>query len=107
MHTKVIPNGVDSKFFYPSKIHPRNKIVIGSVGNLRTVKNHALILKACVRLLAQGKNIEVRIAGEGNQRRELMRLAKELDMQDRFFSAGQNFRCERFSVRYGYFCPFQ
>ena len=78
--TEVIPNGVDTCRFFPCTGPRCHRLVIGSVGNLRTVKNHALILRACARLVAQGVDLEIRIAGEGDQRESLTRLAKFLGL---------------------------
>ncbi len=66
-----------------------NRLVIGSVGNLRTVKNHALILNACARLIQEGLDLEIRIAGEGDQREPLLRLADALGISDRLSLPGQ------------------
>lgn len=81
--TEVIPNGVDTRRFYPRHNSRGDRLVIGSVGNLRTVKNHALILRACARLVAEGVELEIRIAGEGDQREPLTRLAESLGLSYR------------------------
>ncbi|OEU62926.1 MAG: hypothetical protein BBJ57_05260 [Desulfobacterales bacterium PC51MH44] len=81
--TEVIPNGVDTRRFSPCTSPRSDWLVIGSVGNLRTVKNHALILKACARLVAEGVDLEIRIAGEGDQRGPLTRLAESLGLSYR------------------------
>jgi len=76
--TEVIPNGVDTRRFFPVPQKPAEKTVIGSVGHLRPVKNHALILRACSQLIEQGYDIEIRIAGEGAQRSSLEKLSEDL-----------------------------
>jgi len=81
--TEVIPNGVDTRRFYPRHSSRGDRLIIGSVGNLLTVKNHALILKACARLVAEGVDLEIRIAGEGDQRELLTRLAQSLKLTER------------------------
>jgi glycosyltransferase involved in cell wall biosynthesis len=81
--TEVIPNGVDTSRFYPIPRSHAGNTVVGSVGNLRTVKNHALILRACAKLIKQGAEIEIRIAGEGEQREPLETLAIALGIQNR------------------------
>lgn len=87
--TEVIPNGVDTNKFFPAH-RPRGaaRLVIGSVGNLRTVKNHALILKAVTKLVQEGLDLEIRIAGEGDQREFLVALAESLGMADRVYLPG-------------------
>ncbi len=86
--TEVIPNGVDTNRFFP-RPGPRNdRLVIGSVGNLRTVKNHAMILEACARLVEEGVDLEIRIAGEGDQRESLTRLSQSLGLGERLYLPG-------------------
>jgi glycosyltransferase involved in cell wall biosynthesis len=87
--TEVIPNGVDTSRFFPTAQPRDGKLVIGSVGNLRTVKNHALILNACARLVHEGLDLEIRIAGEGDQREPLVQLAENLGVLDRLRLSGQ------------------
>ncbi len=87
--TEVIPNGVDTTRFSPVERPSGGKFVIGSVGNLRTVKNHALILKACARLAKEGLDLEIRIAGEGDQREPLLQLAGDLGILDSLCLLGQ------------------
>ncbi len=96
--TMVIPNGVDTRRFIPKSIGDREsgKYIIGSVGNLRRVKNHALILKSISQLVKNGVDIELRIAGEGNQRDALLCLAKELGLEKRFFLEGRVDNVPRF-----------
>ena len=79
----VIPNGVDTNKFFPKIKKQNKKIIIGSVGNLRTVKNHALILKACSKFNLDEQDFEIRIAGEGSQRESLLNMAYDLDIQNR------------------------
>jgi glycosyltransferase involved in cell wall biosynthesis len=87
--TEVIPNGVDTSRFYPRPSVENARLTIGSVGNLRRVKNHALILRACACLRSEGVDLEVRIAGEGRQRGPLMELARSLNLSDRFHLPGR------------------
>lgn len=76
---QVIPNGVDTSLFYPSQAPPQNsRLVIGTVGNLRPVKNHALLIRSCSELLRRGIDLELRIAGEGEERENLLRLANSM-----------------------------
>jgi glycosyltransferase involved in cell wall biosynthesis len=87
--TVVIPNGVDTTRFFPDPRPRSGRLIVGSVGNLRTVKNHALILKACAQLMQEGMELEIRIAGEGDQREPLHRLAEALGIADRLSLPGQ------------------
>ena len=53
--TAVIPNGVDTQRFCPSgSSRPDGPLVVGTVGNLRPVKNHALLVRACAELVRRG-----------------------------------------------------
>ncbi len=87
--TQVIPNGVDTTRFFPVTRLRGDRLVIGSVGNLRTVKNHALIINACARLVEEGLDLEIRIAGEGDQREPLTQLAESLGLTDRLCLPGK------------------
>lgn len=88
--TQVIPNGVDTDRFRPAPhAHDRKRVVIGTVGNLRTVKNHPLLIQACGDLVRRGVDLEVRIAGEGNQRANTIALAASIGLEDRFKLLGR------------------
>ena len=87
--TEVIPNGVDTSRFFPRTSSREKGFVIGSVGNLRTVKNHALILKAAAPLVSEGIDLEIRIAGEGEQRKPLKILAQSLGLLERLRLPGR------------------
>ncbi len=81
---RVIPNGVDTDRFHPVDRSGRHgRIIVGTVGNLRPVKNHALLVRACGDLVRRGLDLEVRIAGEGEERENLVSLAKKLGLEDR------------------------
>ena len=87
--TVVIPNGVDTELFGPAPTRRRRSpAVIGSVGNLRAVKNHALLLRACAKLAAEGVALELRIAGAGPELASLSRLAESLQLADRVHFSG-------------------
>ncbi len=86
---EVIPNGVDVKRFFPSPLPRSKRFIVGSVGNLRPIKNHAMILKACARLVAEGVDLEIRIAGTGDLHEELVLLGRSLGFPDRVFLLGR------------------
>ena len=87
--TEIVPNGVDTNCFYPVPKKNDERFVIGSVGNLRTVKNHKMILEACHPLLMEGHDLEIRIAGEGELRAELVDLAADLNMEKNLVMPGR------------------
>lgn len=86
----VIPNGVDTQRFFPAEAAPREgrPLVIGTVGNLTTVKNHALLVRACRELRSRGLAVQVRVAGEGPLRTDLQTLIAQLGLRDAFELCG-------------------
>ena len=87
--THIIPNGVDTEKFFPRPVQKKDRLVIGSVGNLRSVKNHSLILRACSKIAQKGFCFEIWIAGEGNQREALEKEAKDLGIEKNVFMPGR------------------
>jgi glycosyltransferase involved in cell wall biosynthesis len=86
----VISNGVDTDRFRPGETHtPGKTTIIGTVGNLRPVKNHAMLLRACAKLAARGADVELRIAGEGTERTDLEALSGELGFAERLKLPGR------------------
>lgn len=80
---RVIPNGVDTERFYPVAKRTNRQIpVIATLGSLSPVKNQALLIKACHKLLQKGLNFRLVIAGEGPLRPTLENLIETLDMKD-------------------------
>jgi len=53
------------------------------------VKNHALLVRACAELAAGGIDLELRIAGEGQDRPALLALAESLGLAGRFRLPGR------------------
>ncbi len=90
---QAISNGVDTDRFSP---HTRPKATIrgrigleptafyiGSVGNLRPVKNQRLLLRACATLSRRYPDVHLLLVGDGPMREPLERLAAELGIQKR------------------------
>jgi glycosyltransferase involved in cell wall biosynthesis len=76
----VIPNGIDWKFFKPSKDTeaikrslniPEDGFVIGQVAKLRPEKGHRVLLQAAGKLKEQGKEGVVLLIGDGPERQAL------------------------------------
>jgi glycosyltransferase involved in cell wall biosynthesis len=87
---EVIPNGVDTERFSPGERGERQgRLTIGTVGNLRPVKNHALLMRACAALVRSGMDLELRIAGEGDERGNLVALASTIGLGDRLKLCGR------------------
>jgi glycosyltransferase involved in cell wall biosynthesis len=87
---RVIPNGVDTGRFSPrsDEIGRSKRIVIGAVGNLTPVKDHALLLRAFAEAVRGGMDGQLRIAGDGLERAALESLARELGIADRLSLPG-------------------
>lgn len=85
----VIPNGVDTDRFRPGASRKRRgAFIIGSVGSLTPVKNHALLIHAAAELIAGGQEVELRLAGEGPERDALETLADSLGVGNRVHLPG-------------------
>jgi glycosyltransferase involved in cell wall biosynthesis len=94
---KTIPNGIDlSKFSHiientdiRREFHiNKNDLIIGSIGRLTKQKGYEYLLKAFNLLLKNKDNVKLVIAGDGEDRDELMHMAKELQVAERVIFAG-------------------
>ncbi|WP_437587717.1 glycosyltransferase [Sorangium sp. So ce1000] len=93
----VVANGIDLSRFAPDRAArarvraelaiPRDAWVIGSVGRLSPVKNHALLVRAAARSLPRGGRLL--LVGDGSERERLVALARELRVSDRVLFAGE------------------
>ncbi len=90
---EIIPNGVDMNRFKPaSKIVarealnlPQGKQIIGSIGRLVHVKGHDLLIEALANL---PPTIDLALVGHGDERINLERQAKQLNIADRVHFLG-------------------
>lgn len=73
----LIPNAVDVGRF-AGAARPHEGLVIGALGNLRLVKGHDVLLRAFARVVDARPDARLVIAGEGEARAGLERLAREL-----------------------------
>lgn len=82
---ELIPNGVDLRRFSPGNLPRRENgsFRLGTVGSLTPVKNHAMLLRAAAKVVQQGGDLQVRIAGDGPLREDLQALSRQLGMEDR------------------------
>jgi len=86
----VIRNGVDTRQFRPAAVSCDSALIaIGTVGTLRSVKNQALLIRACAKLVRRGIDLELWVAGEGEERERLLALAESLAFADRLKLAGR------------------
>ena len=93
----VIPNGVDSKQFYPvDKKEARKKLslpidkkIILSVGSLIPLKGFHVILNAFPKLLQEDSNIHLYIIGEGHFRSSLEKQIEALNLTQQVTLVGE------------------
>ncbi len=88
---QAILNGVDDKRFYPDDSLRRifrekfgfsdQDFIIGSVGRMAAVKNHAMLLRAAAKLLHQGESLKIVIAGFPTNETDIAALARELKIE--------------------------
>lgn len=74
--------GIDTSFWLPQP-SPREHDVktILSVGRLHPVKCHQCLVRACHALKCQGVKVHCLIAGEGPERKSLLKMIADLDLQ--------------------------
>lgn len=87
----VVPNGIDTERFRPSSGPavnarrravglPEDVLLVGAVGRLAAVKNYSMLLRAAARARDGGATLAVAFVGDGEERANLERLARELDI---------------------------
>ena len=72
--TSVVHNGVDHSTFRPGR-EPRRPDEVAFVGRLAVQKNVTALLEAVARLRDEGRDVRVRLIGEGDQRARLQAIA--------------------------------
>lgn len=65
---------------------PEDCVLLLSIGELNVNKNHQVVVKALAKL--DNKNVHYAIAGIGNQKENLLNLAKELGVENQFHLLG-------------------
>ncbi len=83
----VITNGIDVSFFKPLPLqdNPKQKIVLG-VGRLALIKGYHLLIDAIAKI--QNPDIVAWLVGDGIERENLKKQARELGVADRVFFLG-------------------
>jgi len=94
----VIPNGVDCDHFRPmAQLRARERarlgladehFVIGTIGNIRPVKNVPFLLRAMSRVAASAPHARLLCVGGGPQLEEMRQLARSLGLADRVSFTG-------------------
>ncbi len=80
---KVVPNGVEEKYYYNQSRKLHNKPRLLFVGRLNFQKNLKQLLRA---LDGVSDQFETNIVGDGEQEQELKKLTKELKLQYIYFA---------------------
>jgi glycosyltransferase involved in cell wall biosynthesis len=62
---------------------PEGRFLIGAAGRLSAEKGFDVLIRSVVALLAEGRDLELVIVGEGEEKKNLESLAKELGAADR------------------------
>lgn len=87
-----IANAIDTEEFRrsgPAELSPlredtaKGRLVLGAVGRLSKEKGFDHLIRALDELVREGLDLEVWIAGEGEEREPLLALARELGLADR------------------------
>lgn len=85
----TIPLGVDTNFFKPSKKRPDKKgRELLFVGYLYKLKGTEFLIRAMHLIIHECKDVKLRIVGDGPEKRNLMKLAQILNIQDRVIFQG-------------------
>ena len=81
----VLENGVDIERFSNSLPDvARDAVRIGTVANLRPIKDLDLLIRAAAKITKHRPYVRFEVVGEGKQRQELERLIADLNLGDRF-----------------------
>lgn len=88
---KLIYNGVDTDKFRPDQKNGKDKrdnntFLIGTIGRLDPVKNHDLLVDAFLKIIkrsgGQGRNLQLKIIGEGPERERIEKQIQDLKLQE-------------------------
>lgn len=82
---KLIPNGVDTEFFYPIQVEKKNQIIFaGNIGHLQDVENAILSMK----LINQQFDMKLLIVGDGDLKKQMEALTRENNLSEYVTFAG-------------------
>ncbi|HUK35443.1 MAG TPA: glycosyltransferase family 4 protein [Vicinamibacterales bacterium] len=94
----VIPNGVDAEHFRPMpQVRARERarlglaaedVVVGTIGNIRPVKNIPFLLRAMTRVAVDAPRARLLCVGGGPQLEQMKSLAQSLGLADRVVFTG-------------------
>lgn len=83
----ILKNPVSDSFFRKRYEGEREK-VIAAVGRIDDNKNHEMIIRAFAEIAEEFQEYKLVIYGEGDRRKSLIELTKNLNLQDRIFLPG-------------------
>lgn len=84
IESEVVPNMISEDFVNTRRVKKEStKFTFLAIGRLIALKNFDLLIKAAAQLKARGKDFEVLIIGEGEEREKLSTLIKESEVDDR------------------------
>ena len=94
----IIPLGFDLTPFLNAEVHCRklrrelhvseDTLLVGIVGRLTAIKNHALFLRSAARVLEKVANVRFLIVGDGELATKLKELTNDLQIQDKVIFLG-------------------
>jgi glycosyltransferase involved in cell wall biosynthesis len=94
----VIPNGIDLEFFRPAPELRAQRPTLLFLGRLKKYKRVDLVIDAVHDLVGQGLDVELLIAGEGDQRRALEARVRRQGLGDRVTMLGFLGEAEKLDV---------
>jgi len=80
----VIPNGVDVERFNLARAESHQGLLVGSIGEIRTLKRHDDFIRAAAQIASQFPETRFVLAGTGEGREQLEELLVDLAMEDKF-----------------------
>lgn len=85
----VLENGIDlSLYMFPTEKHPREPLILTSVGRLISAKGQAFLLRAFATIQDRIPYAELRLVGDGPDGGELKELAESLGITDQVHFLG-------------------
>ncbi|MFO1006830.1 MAG: glycosyltransferase family 4 protein [Planctomycetaceae bacterium] len=95
-HMDVVRNSTELEEFRPTTRTRSERIRIGSAGWFIPRKGHLLLIDAVARLVSEGLNLEIVLAGDGPLREEYLRRAAQCGIADRMILPGPVSNMESF-----------
>lgn len=82
---EITPFGVDIESFKPkeNRYNKKNEIVIGTVKTLEPKYGIEFLVKAFAKVLKKYENIRLEIAGDGSQKEYLIKMCKEMKIENK------------------------